>query len=175
MKAFAAAFLLCLPVLAQDVAKKDAALAVKKIVVYKHGVGYFEREGKVQGNQKVVLAFKSAQMKDLLKSLYAVDLDGGRVATISYDTKDPLSKQLEDILIRVPEQNALTQFLMQLKGARIEATIGGETVVGSVVGIEPVVRQTPSGNTTSYKLVLFRDDGKIQPVDLLEVASLKLL
>ncbi len=175
MKAFAAAFLLCLPVLAQDVAKKDPVLAVKKIVVYKHGVGYFEREGKVKDQQKVVLAFKSAQMKDLLKSLYAVDLDGGRIATISYDTKDPLSKQLEDILIRVPEQNALTQFLMQLKGARLEAVIGGETVTGSVVGIEPVVRQNQNGNTTSYKLVLFRDDGKIQPVDLLDVSSLKLL
>lgn len=178
MKAFAAAalaLLLVLPAATQDVAKKDPGLAVKKIVVYKHGVGYFEREGKVQGNQKVVLAFKSAQMKDLLKSLYAVDLDGGRIATISYDTKDPLSKQLEDILIRVPEQNALTQFLMQLKGARVEATIGGETTTGSVVGIEPVTKQTPNGNAATYKLVLFRDDGKIQPVDLLEVSSLKLL
>jgi hypothetical protein len=171
----AAALLVCLPLAAQDAAKKDPALAVKKIVVYKHGVGYFEREGKVRDTQKIVLAFKSAQMKDLLKSLYAVDLDGGRIATISYDTKDPLSKQLEDILIRVPEQSALTQFLMQLKGARVEATIGGETVVGSVVGIEPVVKQTAAGNATSYKLVLFRDDGKIQPVDLLEVSSLKLL
>ncbi|HEX7899431.1 MAG TPA: DUF4139 domain-containing protein [Planctomycetota bacterium] len=175
MKIAAAALVLALPLMAQDVGKKDSQLAVKKIVVYKHGVGYFEREGKVKDNQKVVLAFKSAQMKDLLKSLYAVDLDGGRVAAISYDTKDPLSKQLEDILIRVPEQNALTQFLMQLKGARVEVTIGGETIVGSVVGIEPVVRQTPSGNTTSYKLVLFRDDGKIQPVDLLEMSGLRLL
>jgi hypothetical protein len=175
MKIAAAALVLALPALAQDVGKKDPALAVKKIVVYKHGVGYFEREGKVRDNQKLVLAFKSAQMKDLLKSLYAVDLDGGRVAAISYDTKDPLSKQLEDILIRVPEQNALTQFLTQLKGARVEATIGGETVAGSVVGIEPVARQTPGGTTTSYKLVLFRDDGKIQPVDLFEVSGLRLL
>jgi hypothetical protein len=175
MKTAAFALLVALPLLAQDVARKDPALAIRKIVVYKHGVGYFEREGKVKDNQKIVLAFKSAQMKDLLKSLYAVDLDGGRIATISYDTKDPLSKQLEDILIRVPEQNALTQFLTQLKGARVEAVIGGETVTGGVVGIEPVVRQTPNGNTTSYKLVLFRDDGKIQPVDVLEVTSLKLL
>jgi hypothetical protein len=177
MKAFASAALalvLAVPASPQDV-RKDPALAVKKIVVYKHGVGYFEREGKVRDNQKVVLAFKSAQMKDLLKSLYAVDLDGGRIATISYDTKDPLSKQLEDILIRVPEQNALTQFLMQLKGARVEATVGGETATGSVIGIEPVTRQTKDGNTATYKLVLFRDDGKIQPVDLLEVSSLKLL
>ncbi len=150
-------------------------LKVRKIVVYKHGVGYFEREGKVRDRQQVALTFKSAQMKDLLKSLYAVDLSGGRIATISYDTKDPLSKQLEDILIRVPEGSALTQFLSQLKGARVEVSVGGETATGSIVGIEPVQRQTREGTITSHKLVLLRDDARIQPVDLLEVASLKLM
>jgi hypothetical protein len=173
-----AAVALLLSLAALPAASQDAAgpgLKVRKIVVYKHGVGYFEREGPVRDNQRVTLSFKTAQMKDLLKSLYAVDLGGGKIATIQYDTRDPLSKQLEDILIRVPEGNALTQFLTQLKGARVEATIGGETVTGGVVGIEPVAKQTPTGTTTSYKLVLFRDDGKIQPVDLFEVSGLKLL
>jgi hypothetical protein len=165
--------ILVLPARAQD--KADPTLKVRKIVVYKHGVGYFEREGKVSGNQQVTLTFKSAQMKDLLKSLYAVDLSGGRIATINYDTKDPLSKQLEDVLIQVPDGNALTAFLTQLKGARVEATIAGDTTTGSVVGIEPVVKQTKDGTITSYKLVLFRDDGRIQPVELLEISTLKIL
>jgi hypothetical protein len=172
--ACAVGMILALPVGAQE-GKTEQPLALKKIVVYKHGVGYFEREGKVTGNQQIALTFKSAQMKDLLKSLYAIDLSGGRIATINYDTKDPLSKQLEDILIQVPEANALTQFLTQLKGARVEATIAGETTTGSVLGIEPVAKQTKEGTTTSYKLVLFRDDGKIQPVELLEMSSLKIL
>ncbi len=154
---------------------KPAGLKVRKIVLYKHGVGYFEREGKVAGSQQVALSFKSAQMKDLLKSLFAVDLDGGRVSTIMYDTKDPLSKQLEDVLIRVPEGNALTAFLAQLKGARIEIVSGGETTKGSIVGIEPVSRQLKEGIVTSYKLVIFREDGKLVQVDLLEMTSLKLL
>ncbi len=170
--AIAALALLALPAAGQDRAQP---LKVRKIVVYKHGVGYFEREGRVTGNQQVSLTFKSAQMKDLLKSLYAVDLTGGKIATISYDTKDPLSKQLEDVLIRIPEANALTQFLTQLKGARVEATVAGEVATGSVVGIEPVAKQTKDGTVTSYKLVLFRDDGKIQPVELLEVSSLRIL
>ena len=150
-------------------------LKVRKIVVYKHGVGYFEREGKVTGNQQVALTFKTAQMKDLLKSLFAVDLNGGQIATIQYDTKDPLSRQLEDILITVPEENTLTKFLTQLKGARVEATVAGEKVTGSVLGIEPIVKQTKDGMSTSYKLVLYADGGKIQPIDLLETQSLKLL
>jgi hypothetical protein len=170
--AFAAVALLSMTAMAQDQAAQP--LQVRKIVVYKHGVGYFEREGKVTGDQQVALTFKTAQMKDLLKSLYAVDLNGGRIATISYDTKDPLSKQLEDILIHIPEENTLTQFLTQLKGARIEATIAGEKVTGSVIGIEPIVKQTKEGTITSYKLVLY-SEGKIQPIDLLEAQSLKLL
>ncbi|MFN3484797.1 MAG: DUF4139 domain-containing protein, partial [Planctomycetota bacterium] len=100
-------------------------LRVRKVVVYKHGVGYFEREGEVTGNQTLSLTFKASQMKDLLKSLYAVDLQGGRIASISYDTKDPLSKQLEEILLRVPDGHALTHFLSQLQGARVEAVAGG--------------------------------------------------
>jgi hypothetical protein len=170
--AFAAVALLSMTALGQDQAAQP--LKVRKIVVYKHGVGYFEREGKVTGDQQVALTFKTAQMKDLLKSLYAVDLNGGRIATISYDTKDPLSKQLEDILIHVPEENTLTQFLTQLKGARVEATVAGEKVTGSVIGIEPIAKQTKEGVITSYKLVLYAD-GKIQPIDLLEAQSLKLL
>ncbi|HLY09295.1 MAG TPA: DUF4139 domain-containing protein [Planctomycetota bacterium] len=170
--AFAAVALVSMTALAQDQAAQP--LQVRKIVVYKHGIGYFEREGKVTGDQQIALTFKTAQMKDLLKSLYAVDLNGGRIATISYDTKDPLSKQLEDILIHLPEENTLTQFLSQLKGARIEATIAGDKVTGSVIGIEPIVKQTKEGTVTSYKLVLY-SEGKIQPVDLLEAQSLKLL
>jgi len=170
--AFAAVAFLSLTAFGQDQAAQP--LQVRKIVVYKHGVGYFEREGKVTGDQQVALTFKTGQMKDLLKSLYAVDLNGGRIATISYDTKDPLSKQLEDILIHVPEENTLTQFLTQLKGARIEATIAGEKITGSVVGIEPIIKRTKDGTITSYKLVLYAD-GKIQPIDLLEAQSLKLL
>ncbi|HXG60396.1 MAG TPA: DUF4139 domain-containing protein [Planctomycetota bacterium] len=158
---------------AQD--RPVSPLRVRKVVVYKHGVGYFEREGEVTGNQTVSLTFKAAQMKDLLKSLYAVDLNGGRISSISYDTKDPLSKQLEEILLRVPDGHALTHFLSQLQGARVEAVSAGQTVAGSVLGIEPVAKAGKEGTVTSYKLVLLRDDGKIQPLELLEVSELKIL
>jgi len=171
--AFAVTAILSLTAFGQDQAAQP--LKVRKIVVYKHGVGYFEREGKVTGNQQVALTFKTAQMKDLLKSLFAVDLNGGQIATIQYDTKDPLSKQLEDILIHVPEENTLTAFLTQLKGAKVEATLAGEKVTGSVLGIEPVVRQTKDGTVTTYKLVLYAEGGKIQPIDLLEAQSVRLL
>jgi hypothetical protein len=170
-----AAFIAAGPLAAGAQDRPASPLRVRKVVVYKHGVGYFEREGEVTGSQTVSLTFKAAQMKDLLKSLYAVDLNGGRISSISYDTKDPLSKQLEEILLRVPDGHALTHFLAQLQGARVEAVSAGQAVAGSVLGIEPVAKAGKDGPVASYKLVLLRDDGKIQPLELLEVSELKIL
>jgi hypothetical protein len=150
-------------------------LAIRRIVLYKHGVGYFERQGAVQGSAVVPLSFRAAEMKDVLKSLFAVDLSGGRIAAIDYDSKDPIEKQLEDILFRVPEGNALTKFLTQLKGAAVRVTIGARQVGGRVLGIEPVTKRDGDVVTQSHRLVLLRDDGTIESVDLLEVAGIEVL
>ncbi len=158
---------------AQD--KDESQTKIRKIVLYKHGMGYFEREGKVNGNATITLSFKTAQMKDLLTSLFAIDLDGGQIRTVGYDSKDPIDKQLENILIRVPQGAALTQFLAQLKGARIEVKIGDDTTRGHILGIEPVQQKVDDSILTAYKLVLLGEDGAIKPFNLLEITSMKLL
>ncbi|MFH2019299.1 MAG: hypothetical protein ABII80_01665, partial [bacterium] len=86
---------------AQEEKEDTSAPKVTKIVLYKHGMGYFERQGTVKGNETISLSFKTHQMKDLLTSLFAIDLDGGKITSIGYDSKDPIEKQMENILIRV--------------------------------------------------------------------------
>jgi len=46
---------------------------LRRVTLYKHGVGYFERQGKVNGDQQVTFLFDAAQMNDVLKSLVALD------------------------------------------------------------------------------------------------------
>ena len=150
-------------------------LAITRIVLYKHGVGYFEREGTVQGDATIPLTFKTAQMKDVLKSLFAIDLGGGRISTIHYDSKDPIQKQLEDILFRVPEGSALVQFLAQLKGARVRVNVGRDQVVGAVLGIEAVQRKVDDTVLTTHKLVILREDGAIVAADVLDASSIEVL
>jgi hypothetical protein len=155
---------------------QEAHLKIKKIVLYKHGIGYFERQGPVTGSVTVPLTFKTEQMKDVLKSLFAVDMGGGRIATVLYDSKDPVSRQLDEILFKVPEGSALTQFLKQLKGARVTVRIGNTAVEGAVLGIEPVQRQTEhAGVVTTTKIVLLRTDGAIQALDLLDAQDVTIL
>jgi len=149
---------------------------VTKIVFYKHGLGYFERVGKVKDNATVTLQFKSSQMPDLLTSLFAIDYGKDcKISSIGYDSKDPIDKQLENILIRVPENAALTQFLTQLKGVKVEVKIGNETVRGSILGIEPVTQKADNNVLSAWKLIILSEDGAIKPFNLLEMSSLKIL
>jgi hypothetical protein len=169
-------FLLWAPMAAGESAPPKAEPpAVTKVVLYKHGMGYLEREGKVKGNAMLSLAFRAEQMKDLLTSFFAVDLGGGRISAVRYETRDPLSKQLEDILIKVPEQAALSQFLMQLKGARLKAKAAGETVEGRILGVEPVTEVVNNKELKKgYRLVLLTEAGPIRSLDLFAISEFSL-
>jgi hypothetical protein len=148
---------------------------VTKVVLYKHGMGYLEREGKVKGDATLSLAFRAEQMKDLLTSFFAVDLGGGRISSVRYETRDPLSKQLQDILIKVPEEAALSQFLMQLKGARLTAKASGETVEGRILGVEPITEVISNQVVKKgYRLVLLTEAGPIRSLDLFAISEFSL-
>jgi len=156
-------------------AKPPEPPPVKKVVLYKHGMGYFERGGKVTGNSSITLAFRADQMKDLLTSFFAVDLGGGKIGSVQYEMRDPLSKQLQDILISVPENAALSQFLSQLKGAKLTAKGAGETVSGRILGVEPVTQILDNKAVqTGFKLVLMSEAGAIKALDLFSIAEFSL-
>ncbi len=150
-------------------------LPIRKVVLYKHGVGYFEREGEIDGNAPVDLHFRASEMNDVLKSLTVLDLQGGLVSSVSYESTKPVDKQLEDIAIRIPDQGSLTGLLAQLKGARVAVELGPSRVEGLIAGIETVTRKT--GDTTSWDtlLTLLVDGGSLRTFDVLEIKSVSFL
>ncbi|GAA3761343.1 hypothetical protein [Terriglobus aquaticus] len=54
------------------------SLPIRRVALYKNGVGFFEHSGTVRGDQAVTIDFTTAQLNDVLQSLTAVDLGGGR-------------------------------------------------------------------------------------------------
>lgn len=148
---------------------------IRKVVLYKHGMGYIERQGKIKDDATLTLAFRTEQMQDLLTSFFAMDLGGGKISSVRYETRDPLSKQLENIRITVPEQAALSEFLVQLKGARLTARAAGETVEGRILGIEPITQIVNNQTVHSgFRLVLLTDAGPVRSLDLLSIAEFSL-
>ena len=150
-------------------------LPIRKVVLYKHGVGYFERHGDIEGDSAVSLHFKTSEMNDVLKSLTTLDLDGGLIASVSYESTKPLEKQLEDIAIRLTDKNALTGLLAQIKGARVAVESGARKVEGTVIGTETVERRDGDGVLHTSYVSLLVDGAAVQSFDLLEIKSLSFL
>src|SRR6516165_9629856 len=95
------------------------ALPITRVVLYKHGVGYFERQGSVANDATLSLTFKQAEVSDVLKSLTVLDLNGGHVASVSYDSTKPLEQLLAEVALSIPDEGSVVGLLPQIKGARI--------------------------------------------------------
>jgi hypothetical protein len=164
-------------------------LPVTRVVLYKHGVGYFEREGPVEGDATLALTFRQAEVSDVLKSLTVLDLDGGHVASVSYDSTKPLEQLLADVALSIPDQGSLVGLLPQLKGARVRAqppekgTMGGlaprdtadNGVEGILLGVDTTERQTADGIVRVVLLSLLTDAGEVRTFDLHQLTKLEIL
>ena len=151
------------------------ALPIRRVVLFKHGVGYFEREGNVDGDVNLDLAFKAAEMNDVLKSLTVLDLGEGHVASISYESTLPTEKRLEDVAIRLPDGNSLSGLLEQVKGARVAVVAGSDRLEGVVAGIETRWRKAGDDTLHEHQLVLLVGGASLRAFDLAEIKSLDFL
>src|SRR6516162_2288991 len=115
-----------------------ADLSVREVILYKHGVAFFERTGDLNSGETARLDFKAEDMNDVLKSLTITDRSGGKVSGVRYDASEPLDKRLADFPFTVGQQPSLATFLDQMKGTRLEIRIGSETIAGTIVGARVV-------------------------------------
>ncbi len=152
------------------------SLPISRVVLYKHGVGYFEREGKVTGDATVALTFKQADVSDVLKSLTVLDLDGGHIASVSYDSTKPLEQLLSEVALSIPDQASLVTLLPQIKGARVSLHSGvADPVEGVILGIDTTERQTGDGIVHIVLLSLLTDQGDVRQFDLHSLVAVQVL
>jgi hypothetical protein len=148
---------------------------VKRVVLFKNGVGYFEHIGAVHGNESVSIGFTSGQLNDVLKSLTVLDLNGGRITGVAYGTATPLDRQLVDLRLPLGEKTTLADFLSALRGTRLEVKSGQSAVTGRLLSIERKTRI--SGGTTlevDY-LSLISDSGELRTTEISPSFSVRLL
>src|SRR5260370_30206639 len=106
-------------ILAFAAATAAADLPVREVVLFKHGVGYFERGGTLGAGESARLDFKAEEMNDVLKSLTIND-NGGKVTGVRYDSSIPLDQKLNEFPFRINSGQPLSAVLDQVKGARLE-------------------------------------------------------
>lgn len=151
----------------------SAELPVRTVILYKHGVGYFERSGELRSGESARLDFNASDMNDVLKSLTIDDKSGGKITGLRYDASEPLEKRLADYPFQVEPQTAMSRLLDQLKGARLELkTAQGESVAGAIVTARSVAIGEKSQEKEMVTLLL--DSGEMRTYELANVVYLKL-
>jgi len=137
------------------------------VVLYKNGVGYFEHEGQVRGNQEFGIEFTTAQLNDVLKSLTLVDLNGGNINSVRYNSVAPLGEQLKGLQIPLSEEVTSAAFLIALRGTRVEVGGGATTATGKIFSVETVDKETSKGGTTHVtQLAIVTDGGEMRLFEL---------
>src|SRR5215204_7363490 len=91
--------------------KPATNLPITRVVLFNSGVGYFSRSGEVEGDARVDLTFQEADINDLLKSMVLEDFGGGRVAAVSYDSREPIERTLASFSINLNGDPSLAAVL----------------------------------------------------------------
>jgi hypothetical protein len=100
-------------------------LPIRRMILYKHGVGYFERRGDVSGTE-LRLSFPRAAMDDVLKSLVALDTGAGQVRGIDFETPEDRASQVARGSIHLSDQRSLLDLLRDLRGRRVRLHLSDE-------------------------------------------------
>jgi len=148
-----------------------AELPVQQVVLYKHGVGFFERAGHLAPGEAARLDFNAAEMNDVLKSLTLEEKGGGAISGLRYDAMDPLSHKLAEFPFHLGDQQPLALMLDQLKGARLELQFGSVAVAGAIAGgrLRPAAGQDPERE----QLTMLLDSGELRTVDLTAASGIR--
>jgi hypothetical protein len=149
-----------------------ADLPIREVILYKSGVGYFERAGTLRAGESARLDFKATDMNDVLKSLTLADKSGAKVTGLRYDSSEPLDQKLAEFPFKIEGQASLAVFLDQMKGARVEMKTGAETIAGMIVSgrMAAVDEKKPDRE----QLVLLLDSGDLRTFDLAAASSIRL-
>ncbi|MGA2194894.1 MAG: DUF4139 domain-containing protein [Bryobacteraceae bacterium] len=148
-----------------------ADLPVKQVILYKHGIGFFERSGTLGAGESARLDFNASDMNDVLKSLTLEERGGGKISGLRYDSMDPLSHRLAEFPFQIGDDQSLAAIFGRLQGARVELKFGSDTVAGAIVGGRVVAGTDKQAEREFVTLLL--DSGDIRTLDLAAASSIR--
>ena len=145
--------------------EQKTELPIAQVVLFSSGVGYFQREGQIDGSARVDLTFPVEDINDLLKSMVVEDLDGGQVGTVSYDSQTPVERTLQSFAINLNGNPGFGTILNQARGEKVEVVLQQAnaqqpgTMTGTIVGIETKTKTVDKSTATVEQLNMWCADG----------------
>ena len=149
---------------------RAADLPIRQVVLYKHGVGFFERSGVIPAGDAARLDFKAEEMNDVLKSLM-INGKSERVSGLRYDSSIPLDQKLAGFPFGIGASQPLSGVLDQLKGSQVQMQIGTEKVTGSIVAARVVGGD--KDHAERQQIILLVESGDMRTFDLDAASSIR--
>jgi hypothetical protein len=121
----------------------DTDLALRRVVLYRNGIGYFERHGEV--NDEVLrVKVRRDQVDDLLKSLTVIDRSTRKAVSVSMPL-DPESWATAALATLAPGHGSLPQVLDALRGTDVALHTSEGRIRGRIVMVERIVNEPDRG------------------------------
>jgi hypothetical protein len=149
-----------------------SGLRVSRVVLYTNGIGYFERSGKLSG-EELTLRIRADQINDFLKSLTIVDRSGGSAVSVSLPIERDAALTISELPPAVRDAGGLVKVLESVRGARVKVTAAlfdpPRTVgaTGRVVGLDAA--------TGVARVTILDDTGKMTAIPVDSITNLVLL
>jgi hypothetical protein len=153
-------------------------LPIKQVVLFNSGVGYFQREGEVDGDTRVQLSFPVGDINDLLKSLVLQD-PKGRIGTVNYDSSDPIDKILRSFALDLTTNPTFGQILNQARGEKIEISRSEKkdgTVTklqGTIIGLEVHHKPVGKDQVVDVEILNLNTATGLQAISMDQVVSVR--
>ena len=149
-------------------------LPVRRLTLYKHGLGFFERRA-ILGGEELKLVFRRSEMNDVLKSLTVIDRGAGKVLSVEYATPQSQEARLAGCAVRPAADRSFQDLLIDLRGRQVRLLLDqDEKLVGKIVGLDGAPERQPLASalisvlcdeTHRVRTVLL---GRVQGVELLD-------
>ncbi|MCH9682310.1 MAG: DUF4139 domain-containing protein, partial [Deltaproteobacteria bacterium] len=121
----------------------STALDLERVVLYRNGIGYFERHGEVS-DSVLRIRVRRDQINDLLKSLTVVD-QNGQALSVSMPL-DPETWAAAALSALAPGRGSLAGLLDGLRGTEVTLHTNTGRVRGRVVLVERIVDEPDPSN-----------------------------
>ena len=166
--------LACSLSLAADPQPGADRLPLDRVVLFTSGVGFFQHTGKVTDDATVEMKFPAADVNDLLKSMVLEDLDGGSVSTVSYASRDPITKTLGTFAVNLTDNPSLGQIIGRLRGEKVELDAANR-VAGTIVGVERRTIPTGEKQTVEKEFLILLTAGGLRTIALDAITEIRLV
>lgn len=150
-------------------------LNITKAVLFKTGIGYFERKGTLDltKEKSITFSFRKKTMNDILATL-SILTEKAKIAGVSYEASDiDTEKALEGSLIKIPQTESFTSLIKQLIGTEIKIQFANHEIEGNILGIQEFEREglKEGKNILEPYIMICQKDGQIKNIKLVDLTG----